>query len=91
MNSTFKTDVVIVGGGPGGAASAVFLAERGLKAIIIEKEEFPRFHIGESMTGECGNMVRRLGLTEAMDSVPGQLNRASLCMVREAKTASRFL
>lgn len=70
MNSTFKTDVVIVGGGPGGAASAVFLAEKGLKAIIIEKEEFPRFHIGESMTGECGNMVRRLGLTEAMDSVP---------------------
>ncbi|MCA9953784.1 MAG: tryptophan 7-halogenase [Ardenticatenaceae bacterium] len=70
MNSTFKTDVAIIGGGPGGAASAIFLAEKGLKSIIIEKEAFPRFHIGESMTGECGNLVRRLGLSEAMDQVP---------------------
>lgn len=70
MNSTINTQVVIVGGGPGGAASAVFLAEKGIQSVIIEKESFPRFHIGESMTGECGNMVRRLGLEEAMQVVP---------------------
>lgn len=70
MNSTVKTEVVIVGGGPGGAASAVFLAEKGIQSIIIEKESFPRFHIGESMTGECGNVVRRLGLGEAMANLP---------------------
>ncbi|RMG96143.1 MAG: FAD-dependent oxidoreductase [Chloroflexi bacterium] len=61
-----KTDVVIVGGGPGGAATAVFLAKHGIQSIIIEKEQFPRFHIGESMTGECGNMVRAMGLEEEM-------------------------
>lgn len=70
MNSTVKTEVVIVGGGPGGAASAVFLAEKGIQSVIIEKESFPRFHIGESMTGECGNVVRRLGLGEAMANLP---------------------
>lgn len=70
MHSVINTQVVIVGGGPGGAASAVFLAEKGIQSVIIEKESFPRFHIGESMTGECGNMVRRLGLADAIQQVP---------------------
>ena len=61
-----KTDVLIVGGGPGGAAAAMFLAEEGIKPIILEQEEFPRFHIGESMTGEAGAVLRRLGLEAAM-------------------------
>jgi flavin-dependent dehydrogenase len=61
-----KTPVVIVGGGPAGAASAMFLAALGVPSIIIEKEQFPRYHIGESMSGECGAMVRLLGLEEQM-------------------------
>jgi len=61
-----KTDVVIVGGGPGGAAAAMFLLKEGFKPIIVEQEEFPRFHIGESMTGEAGACLRRLGLEEMM-------------------------
>lgn len=65
-----KTDVVIIGGGPGGAASAIHLAKRGINSIIIEKEAFPRFHIGESMTGECGQAVRDLGLEAEMASIP---------------------
>ena len=40
-----KTDVVIVGGGPGGAASAMFLAREGIKPVIFEQETFPRYHI----------------------------------------------
>jgi flavin-dependent dehydrogenase len=62
-----KNDVVIVGGGPGGAAAAMFLLKEGIKPIIIEQEEFPRFHIGESMTGEAGAVLRRLGLEEEMN------------------------
>lgn len=61
-----KTDVLIVGGGPGGATAAMFLIKEGIKPIIVEQEEFPRFHIGESMTGEAGALLRRLGLSEAM-------------------------
>jgi len=61
-----KTDVVIVGGGPGGAASAMFLAREGIRSVIVEREQFPRYHIGESMTGEAGGVLRELGLGEKM-------------------------
>jgi len=61
-----KTDVVIVGGGPAGSACAMFLALEGIKPIIVEAESFPRYHIGESMTGECGALLRTLGLGEEM-------------------------
>lgn len=62
-----KTQVVIVGGGPGGAATALFLKQANIQSIVIEKDPFPRFHVGESMTGECGNIVRALGFTEEME------------------------
>lgn len=61
-----KTSVAIIGGGPGGAASAMFLQKYGIDSVIIEKETFPRYHIGESMTGECGAIVRALGLEDRM-------------------------
>ena len=51
-----KTDVLIIGGGPGGAAMAMFLVREGIKPVILEQEEFPRFHIGESLTGEAGQV-----------------------------------
>lgn len=62
-----KNEVVIVGGGPGGTAAAMYLSQRGINPIIIEKETFPRYHIGESMTAEGGNVVRDLGLTDKMN------------------------
>src|SRR6266496_1090328 len=61
-----KTDVLIIGGGPGGAAAAMFLIREGIKPIILEQEAFPRFHICESNTGESGQVLRRLGFKDEM-------------------------
>lgn len=61
-----NTDVAIVGGGPGGTAAALSLAQLGIQATIVEKHRFPRYHIGESMTGECGAAMRALGLEPAL-------------------------
>lgn len=61
-----KTDVAIVGGGPGGAASAMFLIREGIKPLIVEQEVFPRYHIGESLTGAGAKVLRDLGLESEM-------------------------
>src|SRR6266498_226059 len=61
-----KTDVLIIGGGPGGAATAMFLVRQGIKPMILEQEAFPRYHIGESLTGEGGQVLRRLCFEDEM-------------------------
>ncbi len=63
-----RRDAVIVGGGPAGAASALYLLKAGVTPLILEKERFPRFHIGESLTGEVGGSLRALGLEDWMNA-----------------------
>lgn len=42
-------DVIVIGGGPSGSTMASLLAKAGLRVLVIERETFPRFHIGESL------------------------------------------
>jgi flavin-dependent dehydrogenase len=44
-----EVDVGIIGGGPGGSTSAIYLRRRGYRVVLLDKERFPRFHIGESL------------------------------------------
>src|SRR6266446_6484009 len=60
-------EVIIIGGGPGGAATALYLIQSGLKPLIVERQAFPRFHIGESLSGECGNSIRKLDLQTKLE------------------------
>ena len=46
-------DVALVGVGPAGATAATYFANKGVKTLVIEKEQFPRFHIGESLLPKC--------------------------------------
>lgn len=61
-----KTGVAILGGGPAGSCAAMHLASHGIDSVIVEKVPFPRYHIGESMTGEAGGLLRELGFEEEM-------------------------
>jgi 2-polyprenyl-6-methoxyphenol hydroxylase-like FAD-dependent oxidoreductase len=61
-----KAEVAIAGGGPAGAANAMFLLREGIKPLIIERETFPRYHIGESLIGQGGKVLRDLGLEAEM-------------------------
>jgi flavin-dependent dehydrogenase len=54
-------DVVIVGGGPAGCAAACVLAEQGHKVVVLERETFPRYHIGESMIPFTYPPLERIG------------------------------
>jgi FAD-dependent halogenase len=55
-----KVDVVVVGGGPGGATLATLIAMRGHRVVLLEKEKFPRWQIGESLLPSTIHGVCRL-------------------------------
>jgi flavin-dependent dehydrogenase len=59
-------DVVVVGGGPAGSATAALLAEHGRSVLLAERERFPRFHIGESLMPATYWPLQRLGVLEQM-------------------------
>ena len=55
-------DVMIVGAGPGGATAAALLARQGVDVLLVDKDEFPRFHIGESLLPCDLALFERLGI-----------------------------
>ena len=42
-------DVIVVGGGPAGSSTATMVAQAGHRVLLLEREKFPRFQIGESL------------------------------------------
>ena len=66
MNNTTHYDVIVIGAGPAGSAAAALLAEQGLRVVMIEREKFPRYHIGESLIPFTCHPLKRLGLLDAM-------------------------
>ncbi len=59
-------DVVVVGGGPAGSTAATVLSQQGRRVLLLEKEKFPRYHIGESLLPFCYFPLERLGMIERM-------------------------
>jgi flavin-dependent dehydrogenase len=55
-------DVVIIGGGPGGSVCAAKLAEHGRRVLVLERETFPRFHLGESLLPQSMAVLESLGI-----------------------------
>jgi flavin-dependent dehydrogenase len=68
MPHRFDCDVLVAGGGPAGSTAASWLARSGHRVILVERDEFPRFHIGESLLASVNDVLRAIGADERIRS-----------------------
>lgn len=63
-----STDVLVIGAGPAGSISAAMINKAGYRAMVVEREKFPRFVIGESLLPRCMEVLEDAGFLEAVKS-----------------------
>lgn len=59
-------DVIVIGGGPAGSTAATLLAQKGFSVLLLERERFPRFQIGESLLPYNNDLFARLNITDKL-------------------------
>lgn len=67
MNRNYDFDVAIIGGGPAGSSMGAYLAKAGAKCVVLERELFPRPHVGESLVPSSTRVFNDLGFLEKME------------------------
>jgi FADH2-dependent halogenase len=84
-NNSADFDVVIIGCSPGGTTLAAYLARAGLSVLTLEKEPFPRYHVGESLTGMAATVLQDFALEAEMERYQFPLKGGVKVIGRDAK------
>lgn len=70
MSSASSYDCLVIGGGPAGSTVASLVAASGARTLLVEREKFPRFHVGEVVLPAARETLTRLGLWDQLSSGP---------------------
>ncbi len=70
-------DIIVIGAGPSGAVAAALLNKKGYRVLIIEKEHFPRFSIGESLLPQCMTYLEQAGMLSAVEQARFQFKNGA--------------
>lgn len=79
-------DVIVVGGGPAGACTAGLLALEGHRILLLEREKFPRYHVGESLITGVVPTLTALGLLDRMAELRFQVKYGGSLLWGENQT-----
>lgn len=66
LDPSHEYEAIIIGGGPAGSCAAAILAEYGHRVLVLEREKFPRYHIGESLIPFTFGPLERIGMIPKM-------------------------
>ncbi|MDX9873873.1 MAG: NAD(P)/FAD-dependent oxidoreductase, partial [Spongiibacteraceae bacterium] len=72
-----RRQVAVIGAGPSGSIAAALLRRRGHDVLVIERQRFPRFSIGESLLAHCLDFVEEAGMMPAVEAAGFQLKNGA--------------
>ena len=85
-----RRQVVVIGAGPSGAIAAALLKRKGHDVLIVERQHFPRFSIGESLLSHCLDFIEEAGMLEAVQAAGFQLKNGAAFAWGEQYSAFDF-
>jgi flavin-dependent dehydrogenase len=92
MNSrgAAEREVIVIGGGPAGSTAATLLARQGRDVLLLERERFPRFHIGESLMPATWWTLERLGFLDRMHGSPFLRKHSVQFFLKDGRATTPF-
>ena len=85
-----RRQVVVIGAGPSGAIAAALLKRKGHDVLMIERQHFPRFSIGESLLSHCLDFVEEAGMLDAVNAAGFQMKNGAAFAWGEQYSAFDF-
>ena len=87
---TERTDILIIGAGPAGSVAAAMLRQQGRQVLMLERQQFPRFSIGESLLPQSMEYIEAAGLLQDVVEAGFQYKNGAAFARGDLRTAFDF-